>query len=293
MQLSATPLVWLALAAVAPVEAPRPAETTLLRYRFTQGETVRQRIEQSSTLFIVKGEARQKLFNRSETEQRFKIVSIDEQGVATLRVTLDAARLEGAADDAEPTVYDSKEKNLPLGVAKAIGRPLADIRVRPDGSVESIKPLLPAAELDQVPGKLGLDGEAASNLFARFPTHPVAVGATWHDTVSTRVTLEGKLTQEIKILRQYRLESVTGRIARVEVKTKVVTPITEPALLVQLIQRTASGTIRFDMHAGRVVDRSLKVDNTEIGWHGADSSLRAVTSWTEQLVQEPTAVSSR
>jgi hypothetical protein len=293
MQLSATPLVWLALAAVAPVEAPRPPATTLLRYRFTEGETVRQRIEQASTLLAVKGETRQKTVDRSETERRFQVTSVDEKGVASLRLSIDATRMECAFDNEAPRVIDSRKRTLPAQVAKAIGRPLADIHVCPDGSIKSIKPLLSPRELDEIPGKLGLQTDAANNLFVRFPAYPVIVGETWHDMVTTRAVVTGRLTQEIKILHQYRFKSLDRGIAEIELKTRVVTPVTEPSLLVQLIRHTATGTIRFDVQAGRVIARELRVDNTEIGFHGPDSSLRAISSWTEQLAPEPTAVSSR
>ncbi|HEX6984002.1 MAG TPA: hypothetical protein VF170_01440, partial [Planctomycetaceae bacterium] len=195
--------------------------------------------------------------------------------------------------DAEPTVFDSRKKSLPAGVAAAIGRPLAEIRVKPDGAVESVLPLLPKREIASIPGKLGLDGDAAKDLFPALPAGPVAVGHEWHDAVATRVTLTERLTQEVKILRQYRLERVEEGVAVIGVKTSLLTPVTEPAMLVQLIQRTSAGTIRFDVAAGRVVARTVEVDNTEIGWHGADSSLRAVSSRTERLVTEPATVSAR
>ena len=295
MPLAASPLVCLALAAVsvASVEAPRPAPTVELRHRFAAGEILRERAENTSTLTVVKGQTRQTTYNRSETDQRYKVESVDAQGVATLQMTIEGVRMEYAFDGAEPTIFDSRKKNLPAGVEKAIGIPIAEVRVRPDGVVESVKPLLSVAELDQIPGKLGLGGDAEKELFVPLPAGRVGVGATWHDTVIARVSPGGQLVQQVKVLRQYRLTSVDRGVATIGITTRVISPVTEPSLLAQLIQRTAVGTIRFDIETGRVIERTLNVDNTEIGCHGADSLLRVVSTFARRPLTEPTTVSSR
>lgn len=295
MPLSTVSYVCLSLAAAvaAPVEAPKPAATVLLQYRFHDGESVRYRIDHEATLLALKGETREKTFSRSQTEQCLKVSSVDSDGVATLRLSIEEARMEYAFNDSKPTVLDSRQKNLPDGVGKAIGRPLAEVRVHRDGTVESIQPLLSQAELAAVPGKLGLDGDAASTLFVALPDQPIAIGHEWHEIRTTKVSVTRELTQEVKILKQYRLERIEDDVAVIAVKSSVLTPVTEPSMLVQLIQRTSSGTIRFDCAAGRIADWQVDVDNTEIGWHGADSSLRAVSRWNEQLIVEPTAVSAR
>lgn len=277
----------------APVEAPKPAALVTLRYQFQDGETVRYQIDQQATLMALKGEVREKTFSRSRTEQRLKVVSVDSEGVATLRLSIDEARMEYAFNDVKPTVFDSRKKTLPKGVARAIDRPLAEIQVRPEGTVAAIEPLLSQAELAEVPGKLGLDGEAASTLFVKLPDEPAAIGHEWHDIAAVKVSISRELTQEVKILKQYRLERVEDGIAVIDMKSSVMTPVTEPSMLVQLIQRTSTGTIRFDVAAGRIVDWKVDVDNTEIGWHGPDSSLRAVSTWNERLIGEPTSVSLR
>ncbi|MBA3314573.1 MAG: hypothetical protein M3552_22000 [Planctomycetota bacterium] len=299
MPLAATQIVCLAFAALAaaPVEAPKPDQGVLLQYKFREGETVRYRIEQDATFVASKGPTREKQDTLSRTDQQFKVVAVDADGTATLRMIIAAARMEYGFDDAPPTVYDSSQKDIPAaafaGVRKAIGRELAELKLHPGGTVDSVRPLLPSEELDAIPGKLGLEGEGPSNLFVAFPERRIKAGETWSDTFSTRVVISGKLTQEVKILRQYRLESVQNGVATIAVKTAPLTVLGDPSLLVQVIQRTTSGTIRFDMQAGRALARKVEFDNMEIGWAGDDSSYRAVSTWTETLLTEPTTVSSR
>lgn len=302
MPLAASSFICLTFAALtsvpaAPVEAERPGEGVVLRYRFRQGESVRHRIEQQTSLLAKKGEYHESQETRTRTDQRFEVMSLDQDGAATLRMFIDGVRMEYAFNEGTPTVFDSSQKEVPAaafaGVAKAIGRELADIRVLPTGRIEEIQPLLSPEELAAIPGRLGLDPDEASNLLVIFPERPLQVGDVWSDTFSTPVTVTGKLRQKVKILRQYRLESLKGGVATIAVKITPITAVSEPSMLVQLIQRTSSGRIRFDVKAGRTIGRTVSVDNTEIGWEGPDSSLRAVSEWSETALDGQTRLSSR
>lgn len=299
---AATPLVCSALIALAaapagPIEAPKPSAGVLLRYRFAEGEGVAYRIDNDTTFIAAKGRLREKSASRTTTDQRFEVVSVRPDGTATLRVVIDRARMEYAFNDEKPSVFDSREKVLPApifaGVSRAVGKPLAEIRVRPNGAVESARPLLSTDELNDTPGKAGLEGDGSASLFTTLPDQPVRPGHEWSDTFVTRIAVTKTLHRDVTILRQYRLESLAGGVATIKYKTSPLTTVTEPGQLVQLIQRTSTGTIRFDVRAGRVAGRTASVDNIEIGWAGADSSYRAVCKWDERLLTEEAKVSSR
>lgn len=301
MPLAASSLICsvaIALAApAAPVEAAKPSAGVLLRYRFTEGENVAYRIDHDTTFIASKGQLREKTASRTTTDQRFHVVAVDSDGAATLHVVIDHARMQYAFNDEKPSVFDSNEKVLPApifaGVSRAVGRPLAEIRVRASGAVESARPLLSTDELNNTPGKAGLEGDGSASLFSTLPDGPVRLNDEWSDTFVTRIAVTQKLHRDVTILRQYRLESVENGIATISCKSSPLTAVTDPGQLVQLIQRTAAGTIRFDIHAGRVIGRSTKVDNIEIGWAGADSSYRALCTFDEQLVTEEPKLSSR
>lgn len=276
--------------AVPPVEAPRPDVGVLLSYRFAPGETIAYRIEHAATFLATKAELREKNFSRTRTEQRFEVLSVDAEGTATLRVVIDHARMEYAFNDEEPSVFDSAEKKLPApvfeSVARVIGQPLAEVRVRRDGKVEAARPLQAEADMSADSGKAATNGDGPTSLFTTLPDRPVCVGEEWTDTFQTKVAVTRLLSRDVTILRQYRLESVTNGVATVAIKTSPLTTITEPGQLVQLIQRTTSGRIRFDIRAGRVIGRNVEADNVEVGWAGANSSYRARCTWNEQLVTD-------
>ena len=297
MPLAAIPLVCLTFAAVAaaPVEAPKPAQGVRLEYRFQAGETVSYHIENNLKFVASKPPVQDTQDTRTVTEQQYKVIDVASDGTVTLRLSIEAARMEYRFDNAPPKVFDSRAAGLPdpafQPIKEAIGRELAELKLRPDGSIESVRPLLRQEELDAIPGKLGLEGDGPSNLFVVFPHRPMKIGESWSDSYSTRGSLGGKLTQEVKILRQYRLESIDGDTATIRVKTAPLTVLSDPSLLVQIIQRTTTGTIRFNIKTGRAIDRTAEFNNVEIGWAGPDSSYRAVSTRTETLVAQPPAVS--
>jgi len=293
MPLAASPLVCSVLVAVAagaapPIEATQPTSGVLLRYRFAAGEDVAYRIDHDSNFTAAKGQLVDKNSTRTRTAQRYEVASVEPDGTAVLRVVIDHARMEYAFNDEKPAVFDSNEKTLPApvfaGVAAAVGQPLAEIRVRASGKVESARPLLNTDALNGTPGKSGVEGDGPASLFAPFPDRPLAIGDEWSDSFVTRITVTKRLHKDVTILRQYRLESVEGGVATIAFKTAPLTAVAEPSQLVQLIQRTSSGKIRFDVRAGRILGRKVEVDNVEIGWAGADSTYRARCTWDERLV---------
>ena len=105
-----------------------------------------------------------------------------------------------------------------------------------------------------------------------------------------KVNVSKTLQKEVTILRNYRLEAVEQGIARISLKTNVLTPVVDPQLLVQLIQRRFKGEIFLDVVAGKVISRQFTSDNTEIGWAGADSTLHATSLRSEQIQSTSQAV---
>ena len=304
MPLTVTSLACLAVAAAAalptsPVVAPRPADGYLLQYRFRTGETIRYAVEHEELFIASAGGVRDKQETETHTDRRYEVVDVADDGAMTLRFSLERARMQVVFDDGKPVAFDSKSpEEAPrqfAGVGKAIGRQLAEVRLAPDGTVKDVRPLLSPEELAEMPGLLGLgnDKNADNNLFVVFPQRPIKIGEEWSHTFSIRVPINNKLTQEVKILSQYRLESVENGVAAISVRTSPLTILTEPSLLVQIIRRTSSGTFHFDLEAGRMLGRTTKFDNMELGWAGADSSLRVISTTTERIAAEQAKISAR
>lgn len=274
--------------AAAPIEAPRPTAGVRLTYRFTPGETVRYRIEHAVQMLAVKGAVTERSVSRARTDQHYEVTGVADDGTATLRLVIAAARMEASFNAESPVIFDSTAKTAPprqyLPVSRAVGTPLAEIQVRPDGTVAKATPLLAAGDLAALGGGLGRTAEEAGGLFDVFPDRRLCVGDEWSDTFKVKVSVTTTLRREVTLLRTYRLERLNDGVAVVAFRTVLLTPVTEPGLLVQLIQRQFAGTLRFDATAGRLMSKEFASDNTELGWAGDDSSLRAIGRRTEELL---------
>ena len=64
----------------------------------------------------------------------------------------------------------------------------------------------------------------------------------------------------------------------------MLTPVTNPKIESQLVQRLTEGSIRFDIDAGRVLSQQLDFDKRVLGFNGNNSSLHYVGSFTEEYL---------
>jgi len=113
---------------------------------------------------------------------------------------------------------------------------------------------------------------------------PVKIGDTWKDRFQTDVTVEKTLKKDVTLQRTYKLEKVEGSIATIKLNTGLITPINDPQIEVQLIQRSPAGTIKFDLEQGRIVSMDTVVNQTVLGAFGPKSLMSAVTNSKEKLL---------
>ena len=81
----------------------------------------------------------------------------------------------------------------------------------------------------------------------------------------------------IKLKKVYSLQKVENHRATISWKTIRLTPVTDPRLLAQLIQRISTGEIVFDIQRGVVVSKTSNIDQTLVGPFGADTLMTART----------------
>src|SRR5262249_42858672 len=76
--------------------------------------------------------------------------------------------------------------------------------------------------------------------------------------------------------------------ATIQIETQIVTPLNDPAIEAQLVQRMTSGSVRFDIEKGRLISQQMDLDRHVIGFSGAASSMHCVTRFTEQFLPDRT-----
>jgi hypothetical protein len=116
------------------------------------------------------------------------------------------------------------------------------------------------------------------------PDRAIGIGGTWTSPLEVEVVLKDGGTKKIQTRQKFTLEKVVDSVATIAIDSQVLTPVSDPAIEAQLIQRLSSGTVRFDIEAGRVLSQQLDLDRHVIGFSGAASSMHYVTRFTEDLL---------
>jgi len=124
------------------------------------------------------------------------------------------------------------------------------------------------------------------------PEHPVAPGDQWSLPNDIDVALPTGGVLKIKAVQRCTLEGVKTGVATIRVATCILTPVTDPAVQSQVMQYESSGTVRFDIDAGRILGQQMDVDRRVVGFRGEASSLHYMTRFTEEFLPEPSRTAS-
>jgi hypothetical protein len=256
-----------------PVLAARPqplksAEYRLV-YKFRVNEDVHMPLFTDSQILVQKGPAEQSTNSQSTVERHYHVTSVDPDGSAVVQLFIDSVKLSYAFNNGKPTIYDtSKPDPAPpeFGrVRDSIG-PHGHVRFSPQGVI------LP------LPGGSPSSIDPTIESFLDFlPDKPVRIGDEWADDIKVKVSLSRNLNQKVTLRRQYTLESVEGNIAKIRLRTVEITPIQDPQVQAQLVQRTPEGTITLDLDRGIVTARELTCQRKVVGIMEGGGMIAATT----------------
>jgi hypothetical protein len=251
-------------------------EKHTLVYKFTPGEEVRTRVLQESTVDTkIKGVV-SIAKSRSVSTKVWKITAVDTQGNITLENSVADADMWQSVTGKPELKYNSRtDKSPPLGyqyVADSIGKPLATLTITPAGKLMERKG-------DEQQHNAGL-GDLAIPL----PEGPVKEGDTWATPEDVHLKIEDA-NMVIKVRQFYRLVLVRTGVATISVETQVLTPVRDPKILSQLVQRMQKGTIKFDIDAGRLLHRQMDLNESILGFSGPESQMNYLSRTTEEPVE--------
>uniref|UniRef100_A0A7C2K2H7 Uncharacterized protein n=1 Tax=Schlesneria paludicola TaxID=360056 RepID=A0A7C2K2H7_9PLAN len=260
-----------------------------LAYKFSPGQFVHYEVAASSKIVMQKGEVQATATNETQTWKQFRVVTVDEQGNGTLEPIITRVKMQAQFNNLPEVSWDSQTGGEPpkdfAPLAQTIGRAHTRIVFAPNGELLKITPLPGAPEhLAHAADK----ADPKHNFLIMLPKEPVGVGAVWKDRFQTPVSVGNGLTQPITLQRQYTLVGINGSIATIALKTSVITPLNNAEIEGQLIQRTPSGTIEFDIDRGVIVSQASSVNNQVVNAMGPGTRLQAESETREKLAG-PTA----
>jgi hypothetical protein len=260
----------------AAITATEATKEYRLAYRMKAGQNIRSRVVHLVSMDTkIEGEF-ESLKSRSVSTRVFQISNVDDQGNMTFVHLVEDAELWQKVTGHDEVRYDSKRNEVVpenyIKVAEAIGKPLATITVSPTGTV-----VRRDDAVSQFNPGIGM-------LLPQLPSKSVRIGQRWFSMEKVRVRLKNGRVQAIQIRKQYKLEHVKNGLATISVRTQVLTPVSDPKIQSQLMQRLQHGTIKFDLDAGRIYSSKMELDERVIGFRGAASMIHYLSRMTETQV---------
>lgn len=265
---------------------PTAAQAYLLKYRFKPGQFVHFEVESSTSMTIAAKEFKQTTQETRQSKKHFRVVSVASDGSAVLEPMIDQVAITIQNDDDKPITFDSTSDEAPSKVFKpvkeSIGKALVRLRYKATGTATDV---LPVSGNDQ---KISTD-PAQHAFLTVLPEKPITVGESWSDDfvvpVTVRLTENRTGKREVAIRRRYTLKDVTNDIATIEFRIYPLDVIREPDLQAQLIQRSLSGEVKFDLKQGMQVELTSSGFGQVTGAIGPGSTLATTAHNHEKLAQ--------
>lgn len=282
-QLAGWATVLVALAAGAGLRGLQAEEaagpTYLLRYKFQQGDVLQWRVTHRANVRTTVADVEQAAETNSVSLKIWRIREVRPDGSCVFEQSVQDVRMTQRLSGRNEVRFDSTSSDPPPvgfeGVAKTVGKPLARITLDTRGQVLHREQL--EDEAFQTPGLLTVP----------LPEKPVAVGESWAFPYEVEVPLRSGAIKRVKVQQKFTLESVKSGVAQIGLKTVVLTPMDDPLVEVQLIQRINEGKVRFDIDAGRIVSQEMSLERSVVGFQGETSRLQYATRFEEEFVSSP------
>ncbi|MBC8357085.1 MAG: hypothetical protein H8E66_34370 [Planctomycetes bacterium] len=261
---------------VSQARAEEEATKHLLRYQFANGEQVEWKvIHLGTTETKIQGNT-QTSKSRSVSTKAWQVSDVDAEGNFTFSHTVTNVNMWQQLSDRPEVRYNSEtDTEIPTEyqqVAKTVGVPLATVTISAKGEIVE-------REGSKANEKFGVGG-----IVMLLPDKPVKAGSRWYEPSELRTRLPDGRAKKVKIRKNYTLKKVQTGVATISVKTEVLTPVNDPRIESQLVQQLTEGTIKFDVDAGRVISKEMNWDETVVGFNGADSMMKYLARFTEELL---------
>ena len=251
----------------------------ILRYKFSQGETISVRVSHRALTETTINGTTQHVETATDSTKSWKITHVDKDGNATLEHLIDHVKMMSRTSEMETVRWDSDGSKAPPdgygGVQLSLGKPLSELTIDSCGRVINRKDFFPSP-----PSNTG------DLMVVPLPDEPVAIGTTWTVPDTIVVDIPGSTGKSVRTRLRYQVTKLKKDRATIKVDTTVLTPVHDPQTESRLLERIWSGEIIFSIDHGRIISRSVNVDRRVIGFHGPASSIRYKASREEELASD-------
>jgi hypothetical protein len=253
-----------------------------LTYKFKAGEVIRWEVVHRAVVDTTIQGTNQTAETRSTSVKAWQVTDVTPDGTVTLVHMVESIDMWQKMQGRQEVHYNSRtDDKVPPGyeeIAQAVGVPLTLVTLDAHGTVLKREEKHRQSNASNMPLAIPL------------PAEPVPVGHTWSVPADVEVILHGGTSKKIQTRQKFVLEKVVGGLATIAMETQVLTPLNDPAIEAQLVQRFTNGTLRFDLENGRVVSQQLDLDRKVVGFSGTSSSMHYLTRFTEELLTDDSPV---
>ena len=258
------------------------AQDYQLRYKFQPEQTISYKVVHLVTVRTTVKGTTQTAKTRSVSTKVWVVSDTDADGNATFVHKVADVDMWQQVSGQQEIRFNSRagEEEVPpeyQAVAESVGVPLAVITLSPTGVVVH-------REAKHRQMNLGMGGVAVP-----LPAESIPIGHIWSQPHELQAKLKDGRIKKVKARDVYKLTGVATGVATILVQTQLLTPIDDPAVRSQLIQRMSSGTIKFDMDAGRVIGKQMDWDENVVGFNGVESNMQYLARFTEELLPDAPA----
>ncbi|MGB6042947.1 MAG: hypothetical protein WBF93_07285 [Pirellulales bacterium] len=263
----------------APTFADVPSGTKKydLQYKFAPGEVVRWEVVHQATVKTTIDGTSQTAETVSESVKKWQVSEVSADEIFTIVHSVEYVRMKNDIQGRQPIEFDSRTGATPPAgyelVAKRVGRPLTRFRMDASGEILDRKELAPGRT-------------ASTQMTMPLPEESVAIGDDWNFPYELDIPLRSGRTKKIKMRQRFELASVVDDIATIKVATQILTPVNDPEIEAQLVQRRTEGELHFDLNKGRVIRQQIDLDRRVTGFPNESSTMRYRTRFTEKLLDE-------
>lgn len=257
----------------------------LLRYKFIPGETFRWEVEHLATVRNTVAGTTQTAETKTKSVKVWEVTKVDGDGNATFTHLVSSVDMLQKLTGRQEVRYNSEtDEKPPVGfeqVAADVGVPLSEITINARG--ETVKR----------EEKRDRPQQSAGQITILLPEEEVAIGDVWKLPYTEKVAHQDGRVKEVKTQQRFKLEEVSNGIAKISVATQILTPIHDPVIEAQLVQRETEGTVRFDIEKGLIISQRMDLDKRVHGSQGEASLMHYVTRFTEEYLGDEAKTARR
>ncbi|HMO14084.1 MAG TPA: hypothetical protein PKD64_00525 [Pirellulaceae bacterium] len=253
------------------------------RHSLKKNEELRWDVEHIASVETRANSVENKLSSRTQSTKLWRVIEVDSLGSMTIENSIERLNLWNKNGDEEPMSYDSEKGDKPAPMFET--------------AAENVGVVLSVVTIDSLGNVVGRQGQGAEASFGAgdftiiFPEEPIAVGHQWSLPIDLIARHKDGQVKQIRARKLFTLDAVDNQVATISLKTEILTPIDDPWVDSQIMQKKNKGKLRFDLAAGRVLSQEIDWNERVQEVEGPDSALIYMARFHEKLRQP--RVSSR